>query len=85
LLISKKQILIFLVQEFQLQQMSKTTLIIQLWNEQYQEFIDIESFKQIPFEGRLQVLMYVSFYCNVRFSLIQTWKLMNNEKLKDTA
>ena len=32
-------------------------LIIQMWNEQYQEYIDIESFKRIPFEGRLQVLM----------------------------
>lgn len=42
------------VQEFQLQ---KTPVIIQLWNEQYQEYIDIESFKKIPFEGRLQVLM----------------------------
>jgi hypothetical protein len=48
---------LFLVQEFQLQQIGKTTLIIQIWNEQYQEYIDIESFKQIPFEGRLQVLM----------------------------
>ena len=43
-----------LVQEFQLQ---KSTLIIQLWNEQYQEYIDIESYKKIPLEGRLQVLM----------------------------
>lgn len=47
----------FLVQEFQLQQTAKATLIIQLWNEQYQEYIDIESFKRIPFGGRLQVLM----------------------------
>jgi hypothetical protein len=47
----------FSVQEFQLQQIIKTTLVIQLWNEQYQEYIDIESFKRIPFEGRLQVLL----------------------------
>ena len=46
--------LVRLVQEFQLQ---KTTLIIQLWNEQYQEYIDIESYKKIPSEGRLQVLV----------------------------
>lgn len=41
-------------QEFQLE---KTPLIIQIWNEQYNEYIDVESFKKIPFEARLQVLM----------------------------
>jgi len=46
-----------LVQEFQI---PKSTLIIQIWNEQYQEYIDIESYKKIPSDGRLQVLMYVS-------------------------
>lgn len=45
------------VQEFQLQNYAKNTLIVQIWNEQYQEYIDIESFKRLPFEGRLQVLM----------------------------
>ncbi|CAF0957071.1 unnamed protein product [Adineta steineri] len=55
--ISHEHLRQLIIQEFQLQQIIKTTLIIQIWNEQYQEYIDIESFKQIPFEGRLQVLM----------------------------
>ena len=46
-----------LVEEFQLQQFVQSRLIIQLWNEQYQEYIDMESYKRIPSEGRLQVLM----------------------------
>nr|ACF75527.1 hypothetical protein 21 [Philodina roseola] len=41
--------------EFQLQ---KTSVIIQIWNEQYNEYIDVESFKKIPFDGRLQVLIF---------------------------
>jgi len=44
----------YTVQEFQI---PKSTLIFQIWNEQYQEYIDIESYKKIPFDGRLQVLM----------------------------
>ena len=44
------------MQEFQI---TKSSLIIQIWNEQYQEYIDIESYKKIPCDGRLQVLMYV--------------------------
>ncbi|CAF0872900.1 unnamed protein product [Adineta steineri] len=55
--ISHEHLRQLIIQEFQLQQIIKTTLIIQIWNEQYQEYIDIESFKQIPFEGRLQVLI----------------------------
>ncbi|CAF1019223.1 unnamed protein product [Adineta steineri] len=43
-----------IIQEFQL---PKSTLIIQIWNEQYQEYIDIESYKKLPFDGRLQVLI----------------------------
>ncbi|CAF5209630.1 unnamed protein product, partial [Rotaria magnacalcarata] len=43
-----------IIQEFQI---PKSSLIIQIWNEQYQEYIDIESYKKLPFEGRLQVLM----------------------------
>jgi len=46
-----------IVQEFQLQNYAKNTLIVQIWNEQYQEYIDIESFRRLPFEGRLQVLI----------------------------
>ena len=42
-------------QEFQIPKSSP--LIIQIWNEQYQEYIDIESYKRLPFDGRLQVLM----------------------------
>jgi hypothetical protein len=53
-LLSVKIIQFSLVQEFQI---PKTTLIIQIWNEQYQDYIDIESYKKIPFDGRLQVLM----------------------------
>ncbi|CAF0775560.1 unnamed protein product [Rotaria sordida] len=55
--ISHEHLKYLIIQEFQLQQITKTTLIIQMWNEQYQEYIDIESFKRIPFEGRLQVLI----------------------------
>ena len=46
-----------LVKEFQLNSSLKENLIVQLWNDQYQEYIDIESFKRIPCEGRLQVFM----------------------------
>ncbi|CAF1551143.1 unnamed protein product [Rotaria magnacalcarata] len=55
--ISHQHLKYLIIQEFQLQQIIKTTLVIQIWNEQYQEYIDIESFKRIPFEGRLQVLL----------------------------
>ncbi|CAF4599628.1 unnamed protein product, partial [Rotaria socialis] len=55
--ISHQNLKYLIIQEFQLQQIIKTTLVIQIWNEQYQEYIDIESFKRIPFEGRLQVLL----------------------------
>nr|ACF75511.1 hypothetical protein 21 [Philodina roseola] len=43
--------------EFQLQNYGKSSLIVQIWNEQYQEYIDIESFKRLPMDGRLQVLI----------------------------
>ncbi|CAF1019443.1 unnamed protein product [Adineta ricciae] len=46
-----------IIQEFHLNQISKTKLIVQIWNDQYQDYIDIESFKQIPPEGRLQVFI----------------------------
>lgn len=51
------QCISLLVQEFQLQPSIQSKLIIQFWHEHYQEYIDIESYKRIPFEGRLQVLM----------------------------
>ncbi|CAF0863436.1 unnamed protein product [Didymodactylos carnosus] len=46
-----------IIREFQLQQIPKHMLIIQMWNEKYREYIDIESFKRFPDEGRLQVLI----------------------------
>jgi len=52
--ISHEHLKQLIIQEFQI---PKSTLIIQIWNEQYQEYIDIESYKKIPFDGRLQVLI----------------------------
>lgn len=52
------QLIFLLVQEFQIPK--STLIIIQIWNEQYQEYIDVESYKKLPFDGRLQVLMYVT-------------------------
>lgn len=46
-----------LVQEFHLSSSVKDHLIVQIWNDQYQDYIDIESFKKIPSEGRLQVFV----------------------------
>ncbi|CAF0893608.1 unnamed protein product [Didymodactylos carnosus] len=46
-----------IIREFELQQIPKHMLIIQMWNEKYREYIDIESFKRFPDEGRLQVLI----------------------------
>ncbi|UJR16052.1 hypothetical protein I4U23_002965 [Adineta vaga] len=55
--ISHEYLKTLIVQEFQLHQIPKAKLIIQIWNDQYQDYIDIESFKQIPLEGRLNVLI----------------------------
>ncbi len=52
--ISHEHLKQLIVQEFQI---PKSTLIIQIWNDQYQEYIDIESYKKIPFDARIQVLM----------------------------
>ncbi|CAF2939306.1 unnamed protein product [Rotaria sp. Silwood2] len=53
--ISHEHLKQLIIQEFQIPK--STLIIIQIWNEQYQEYIDIESYKKLPFEGRLQVLI----------------------------
>lgn len=53
--ISHEHLKQLIMQEFQIPKTSP--LIIQIWNEQYQEYIDIESYKRLPFDGRLQVLI----------------------------
>ncbi|CAF0828776.1 unnamed protein product [Rotaria sordida] len=53
--ISHEHLKQLIIQEFQIPK--STLIIIQIWNEQYQEYIDIESYKKLPFDGRLQVLI----------------------------
>ncbi|CAF1006190.1 unnamed protein product [Adineta ricciae] len=52
--ISHEHLKQLIIQEFQI---PKLPLIIQIWSEQYQEYIDIESYKKIPLDGRIQVLI----------------------------
>ncbi|UJR30454.1 hypothetical protein I4U23_017987 [Adineta vaga] len=52
--ISHEHLKQLIIQEYQI---PKLPLIIQIWNEQYQEYIDIESYKKIPVDGRIQVLI----------------------------
>ncbi|CAF0914256.1 unnamed protein product [Rotaria sp. Silwood1] len=53
--ISHEHLKQLLMQEFQIPK--STLIIIQIWNDQYQEYIDVESYKKLPFDGRLQILI----------------------------